>query len=188
MSPFAPRDTVARWRVVLDHLTGLHPGEVLTYDELTERLGVADRHALQSVVRRAAREFQRTGKHALVAVPNVGYRVVHPDEHVDLARHHQAKSTRSLVRARSAVVHVDYNGLSPETRALAEATARALAMQIDFNRRIDVRQGRIEDAVRAIQEGDRRRDEQQQRTDAQVKELLERLERLEKHRTGGQPN
>jgi hypothetical protein len=173
VSPFEPLDgSVARWRTVHDHLRTLTVGDVLTYKWLSDRFQVSDRHVLQSVVRRAAKEFEKTDKHALVAVPNVGYRVVRPEEHATLARVHQAKSSRSLVRGHSKVINVDYNDMTPEGRALAEAMASSFSRQMDFNRRFDVRQRNLEKAVEAVTV-------KTERTDAQVQELEERLARLE---------
>ncbi len=173
MSPFEPLDgSVARWRMVHEQLRTMAVGDVFTYAALSELLDLNDRHAIQSVVRRAAKEFEKADKHALAAVPNVGYRIVEADEHVRLARTHQAKSSRSLVRSRSKVSNVDYNDMSPEVRAVAEAMVRALSMQMEFNRRMDIRQSKLEEVVESVAV-------RTNATEDAVKELKDRLARLE---------
>jgi hypothetical protein len=173
--PFEPVGDVARWRIIYDALKPLAVDDVLTYERAAEVLVLdseVDRPLIQSAIRRAGREFERVDKHALVAVPNVGYRVVRADEHVVLARGQQRRASRALERGHSKVVNVDLRGLSPEVRALTEATARAFSLQMDFNRRFDVRQQRLEGVVREVSE-------RTDRSEAEIAELKARLGRLE---------
>jgi hypothetical protein len=131
-----------------------------------------DRHAIQMATRRAAREFAATELHALEAVTNLGYRIVEPKEHIRLAREHQKKSTKSLVRGHSAASLVDLSALSVEDRRAIEVVAQALAIQMDFNRRMDVRQSRLEAAVTSI-------NTKTERSEEEIAHLRARLERLE---------
>lgn len=174
-APFEPVGDLARWRTVYDMLKPLVVDDVLTYEALAQALGLNadhDRPVMQAAVRRAARTFEQADKHALVAVPNVGYRVVRADEHVVLARGQQRRASRALERGHSKVVNVDLRGLSPEVRALTEATARAFSLQMDFNRRFDVRQQRLEGVVAEVSE-------RTDRSEAEIAELKARLARLE---------
>ncbi|MCX4596104.1 hypothetical protein OG819_42585 [Streptomyces sp. NBC_01549] len=174
-APFEAVGDLARWRTIYDALKPLNVDDVLTYEQAAEVLelnAVTDRSTIQAAVRRAARTFETVDKHALVAVPNVGYRVVRADEHVVLARGQQRRSSRALTRGHSKVVNIDLNGLSPEVRALTEATARALSLQMDFNRRFDVRQQRLESVVSEVSE-------RTERSEAEIAELKARLARLE---------
>ncbi len=148
MAQFEPADgSQARWKTLYEKLKAMAPGDILTYEVMGELLPGVDRNGLQSAMRRAAKEFQVQDNRALSAVPTVGYRIVDPMEHVQLARQYQAKSLRSLARGHDVVTKVDYNGMSPELRALTEATARSFSMQMAFNRHIDIRQRKLEETV-----------------------------------------
>ena len=177
MSPaFEPADGVeARWKKVYRALKGLPVGEVLTYAALEEMLPDLDRGSLQSVIRRAAKEFLEEDKRGLRNVRGKGYRVIEPSEHVQLARWHQDRSMKSLVRGRDAVTHVDLNGVSPEIRALTEATGRALSNQLQYMQRLDVRQKRLEEVL--LQTVDQTKANQDQ-----IAKLEERLARMEKEK------
>lgn len=175
MNPFEPLGDRARWRLIYDLLVKAETGEVITYQQLAEELGLdadADRHAIQMAVRRAAREHEEVDKRALDVLPNTGYVIVPAPEHLRLARGHQRRANRALARGHSKVVHVDLSGLEPETRHAFEIVARAFAMQMDFNKRFDVRQAKLEGAVNAMSQ-------RAQRTDEEISELKARLARLE---------
>lgn len=176
MSPFEAIGERARWRTLYDEiLTRRNIGDIITYDEMAETLDLdshKDRHAMQMAMRRAAKEYEVENLRALDSVPNVGYRVVEPTEHLGLARRQQKRSHRALARGHSKVVHVDVSGMETETRKAFEIVAQAFAMQMDFNRRMDVRQSRLEKAVDSIIE-------EKGRTSEEIAALHERLARLE---------
>lgn len=178
MTAFKPVGDTARWRVLYDLLRSAGIGGILTYDAMAEALALnseSDRHVIQMAMRRAARELETVDKHAVTSIRNVGYRVVRPDEHVILARGQQRRSTRALARGHSKVVNVDLNGLSPEVRQLTEATMRAFSMQLEFNRRTDVRQRRLEESIATM---GKRADRTQEELDA-IQARLARLERAD---------
>lgn len=175
MTPFEPVGETARWRVVYGLLRPLATGATLTYQAIGEALGLHpddDRHTIQMAVRRASKESEREDLRALEAVPNVGYRIVEPEEHGRLAQGQQRRSSRALVSGHSKVVNVDVTGMDPEVRKAFGVMAQAFSMQMDFNRRMDVRQKRLESAVNSIEE-------RHDRSAGEVAELKERLERLE---------
>jgi hypothetical protein len=175
MSPFVPVGDAARWRFIYDELTKLNVDDVLTYEALADTLDLdakGDRHKIQMAVRRAAKEYLEVDKRALDAVPNVGYRVVEASEHLMLAQRFQRKSNRALVAGRSRVVNVDMNALEPEARKAFEVVAIAFSQMLDFQRRMDVRQKRLEQAVDTIAN-------QHERSQAEIDQLKERLAKLE---------
>lgn len=176
MTPFDPIGDRARWRILYeDVLTLRDHGDVVTYETLGKALDLDptdERHVIQMAVRRAAREYEEVDKRALDAVPNVGYRVVNAVEHMGLARRQQRRSHRALKAGKSKVVNVDMQGLDSETRKAFEVVARAFALQMDFNRRMDVRQKRLEDVTQSVTE-------RQERSEAEIAQLRERLARLE---------
>lgn len=178
MTPFEPAGEKARWRMIYDILVKRDIGDVITYEEMAEVLELdaeADRHAIQMAVRRAAKEYESADLRALDSVPNEGYRIVEPTEHMRLARKQQKKSHRALARGHSKVVHVDLSGLDPDARKAFEVVAQAFAMQMDFNRRMDVRQKRLEQTIGTI-------NQKHDRSVEEIEALKERLARLEEQR------
>jgi hypothetical protein len=175
MKPFIPLGDVARWRTIYDLLTTRQVDDVLTYADMADALNLdalKNRRTIQTAMRRAAKEFEQVDKHAVTPVPNIGYRIVEPEEHLRLAKDLQRRSSRALVSGRSKVVNVDLAGVSPEIRQAFQVVASAFAMQMEFNRRTDVRQKRLEQSLDAIRE-------KTTHTDNEIAELQARLQRLE---------
>lgn len=175
MSPFVPAGDAARWRYIYDELVKLNVDDVLTYTAIADTLELdakKDRHKIQMAVRRAAKEYLEVDKRALDAVPNVGYRVVEASEHLVLAQRFQRKSNRALVAGKSRVVNVDMKALDPEARKAFEVVAIAFSQMLDFQRRMDVRQKQLEEAVDTIAH-------QHERSQSEIDALKERLGRLE---------
>lgn len=179
MTAFEPVGEQARWRVLYSLVKDVAVGAVLTYEEMATALDLdplKDRTTIQLAMRRAARELETVDKRAVDALTNQGYRVVEPEEHAVLARRHQRKSNRSLARGHSKVVNVDFNQMEPEARKAIELMASAFASQMEFNRRMDVRQANLEKAVDAVT---RQTEMQAERTDEEIAALHDRLRRLE---------
>lgn len=175
MAAFAPHGDRARWRDIYDLLCAARVDDVVTYEQMAHALGldaVADRHRIQMAVRRAAQEHETVDKRAVDSVPNVGYRIVRAPEHVLLARRQQTRSSRALARGHSKAVNVDLSGVDAATRHALDTVARAFALQMDFNRRFDVRQRRLEEVLTTVQQS-------AQRSEEEIAELRSRLERLE---------
>lgn len=182
MNQFLPAGDVARWRVLYEILKPCQVDDVVTYEQMGKALDlhpVKDRHIIQMAMRRAAKEFEEVDKHAVDAVKNVGYRVVQIKEHLHLARRQQKRAGRALKSGRSKVVNVDFNEIDPETRKAFEVVARAFSMQMDFNRRLDVRQKRLEDVVQSVEQRTLRNEESAKRSEEEIAELKRRLARLE---------
>lgn len=177
--PFVPIGDRARWLMIYDALRGLHVGELISYRQLGDACGLdgtADRQRIQMTLRRAAQEFEEVDKHALEVVRNEGYRVVLAPEHLRLAQSQQKRAGKALARGHSKVVNVDYNDVDPETRRAFEVVARAFAMQMEFNRRLDTRQRRLETVVEAVSS-------RTERTETELEDLRDRLARLEGQQT-----
>lgn len=188
MSPFTPLAEQARWRTIYELLQGTPINEILTYAIIAEKLDlhpVNDRHTIQVATRRAAKELLRIDQQAITPVINLGYRVVEPYEHVGLAKGHQRRSNKSLVRAHETAIHVDVTPLDQNQRQALGAVVVALGAQMDFCRRLDINQKRLADAVTSIGKS-------QQvlatRTEEEVSEIRERLEALEQERLGREGN
>lgn len=174
MTRFQPLGDQARWRIIYDLLRKTGVDQVVTYQQLADALSLdpEQRHLIQMAVRRAAREHEEVDKRALIVIPNVGYRVVRAPEHIGLARTQQRRASRSLARGWSKAVNVDLSGVDEATRHALEVVAQAFALQMDFNRRFDVRQQRLEEAVSTATQ-------RMARSEEEIAELRERLHRLE---------
>ncbi len=179
--PFQPIGDQARWRVLYELLCQVETDGLLSYEAMGAALNLdpeEQRHTIQLAMRRAAREHEARDKRAVESVPNVGYRVVLPPEHLRLAQSQQKRASKALVRGHSKVVNVDFNGLEPDVRRSFEVVGQLFAMQMDFNRRTDVRQRRLETVVESVTE-------RTNRTEEELTQLRERLARLEAG--GGDP-
>jgi hypothetical protein len=179
MSPFSPLNERARWRVIYDLLRTTPVDGTLTYEAMGEALGLdgdKDRRVLQQATQRAAREFERVDNRAIDAVINTGYRVLQAPEHMRLARRHQRKSSKALVRGQNAVTHVDWLALDPIARQAFEVVGAAFAAQVDFCRRLDVQQRELAAAMQLIQQDHRSTKEH---TTTELDKVQERLTRLE---------
>lgn len=184
--PFEPIGSRARWRVLYDLLSARKVGDVLTYDEMAAALDLdaeRDRTKMQLAMRRAAQELESVDKHAVDVVVNRGYQIVEPEQHLGLARRHQGKASKALARGQSKVVNVDFNAIDPETRKAFEVVIAAFGAQIDFNRRMDVRQAHLERAVEAVTKQTERHAE---RTEEEIAQLRARLRRLEERTSGSE--
>lgn len=173
--PFEPIGDVARWVTVYQILASHAVDEVSTYKEFADALDIdpdRDRRIIQGAIGRAAQELLTVDKHAIEAVPNVGYRIVQPDEQLRLGRGQQRKAGKALKKGHAVTTHVDMTGMDPETRKGFELLARAFAVQGDVNRRLTARQDRMEAALQQIlPRTDRHEDE--------LAELRARLEQVE---------
>lgn len=169
---FDPKGSISRRRAVLDALATAPYDTVVTYSELSVALGGASREIVQKAVHAAKAALEREHNKSVDAVPNEGYRVIKPSEHLTLAQRHQRKSRRSLTRAQSTVTHVDLRELTEGERAAVTIAATSLSLQLGYMRRNDIRVSRLERAAETAAES-------QQRSDEEIAELKARLERLE---------
>lgn len=165
-------NSTPRWRVLYDLF---QRADTVTYEQAAEALeldATDDRKVIQNAMRRAGEELEHTDKRALRPVPNVGYRVVEPNEHVVLAREYQTKSKGAIERGLSKVVNANLNGMDPAVRSVTLVVTQVLSRQVDMMNRFDLRQQKTEEQMREIIE-------RQDRSEAETAELRERLARLE---------
>jgi hypothetical protein len=175
MSNFKPVGERARWLDIYALLQVAKTNDVITFEEMGEALGLdpeQDRPSIRVALYRAAREHETVDKRAVMAVPNKGYRVVEPQEHLGLARRHQRRSSRSLVRGHSKAVNVDMSKIEPEARKALEMVGSVIALQMDFNRRAESKLAAHDRVIKTLVEA-------KERTDSERDEFRARLERLE---------
>lgn len=175
MSPFEPVGTEARWRTIYRALRDTPTGEILTYEQLGEALGldpVKNRGAITAPMRRAAQEHEEVDKRTIEAIPDEGYRVLDVGGQLRLARTRGRKAGTQLELAHSAAVNVDLSGVDLEVRKGFEVLAIGYMELKDANRRMLSRQRRMERTIRAVEEGSGQ-------TAEEVEELKARLAALE---------
>jgi hypothetical protein len=173
--PFQPAGERARWRTAYDTLRTADVGDIVTYQQLGEALSldpITERQKIQMAVRRAAQEYLTADQRALQAVTDEGYRVADASGHLALARQHQSRASKQLAKGHATATHVDLSNVDPATRTALIAVAQAFALQMDFNRRFDVRQKRLEEALSQVTE-------RTDRSETEIAELRARLEKLE---------
>lgn len=171
---FQPIGDRARWRICYDVLKQHDIGDIIRYETVQRALDDgAGIEEVQQSVRRASLEFLEADHRALDNVPGEGYRVVHAEEHLELARRDQRRSHKALARGHSLVVHADMNLIDdPLIRQSFGRVAQAFQLQMEFNRRMDVRQEELEAAITLVHV-------QSEKTAEEVAELKARLARIE---------
>lgn len=172
---FKPAGERARWLDIYDLLRPAATNQIVTFDEMGEVLGLdpdKDRPSIRGALYRAAKELETVDKRAVAPVPNQGYRVVEPQEHLGLARRHQKRSSRSLTRGHSKAVNVDLSKIDPETRKALDVVANVIAIQQDFARRAEAKLTSHDKAIRSLVEA-------RERSDQEREDFRLRLERLE---------
>jgi hypothetical protein len=159
----------------IEALRGRHAGEVVLYSELQDAIGVEDHKGVQSAVNSAKYRLALDYLIAVESVPGVGYRIVPSRERVRLARTDQHRAQQALKRGRRTAIYVDVRDLDSKDRELLERTAQSLALQLDFARRMDVRQESIDAALRTVPNGSKSKGE---RTRDEIRRLEARLAAL----------
>lgn len=180
MEHFKPAGERARWKYLYELLLATEDDGILTYQEMADALGLdveADRQLLRVAFYRAAKEHEEVDKRAVKVIPNKGYRIVAPKEHLDLARKQHTRSSRALAKGQSKVVNVNMADMDPETRKAFEIMALGFAQQLDFNRRAERRLFQQEKITQELVQTSERSEEER-------REIRERVARLERRMLG----
>lgn len=175
---FIPVGEKSRRQIVVEMIAKLNPDDVVTHEELAEELGLRwpqDKELIRSTVHVARHALGHDHHKALAAVRGVGYRVIRPEEHVQVAAQLQRKSGRTLALAKTTVDTVDLGALTEDQRRLAMAAGAVLAYQQEQLRRLDIRQRGLEKVVGAVTE---QVDEVTAKTDAHQQRLADLERRL----------
>lgn len=172
---FATVGEVSRRAQVVALVDATPHGELIPYEAIEMALGL-DRPSAQAVVNQAKTSIGRDLQKALSAVTNVGYRVLQPSEHLNLAKKHQRKGRRQTRKAHGAVRFTDFTQLSADERDKFDLANATLAALERFEKRADLRYASREkvDAFIAEQSG------RNERTAGEVQSMNDRLARLEK--------
>ena len=166
----------SRRLMLIDLVSGTEPGTIIRYEELGDLFGLDSRMDIQGAVNGAKRSVEANTKKSLVAVKNKGYRVAHPEEHHSLAVKHQRKGRNQIKRAMSKVQNINLGALTQDQRTVVIAAQVALAAQADFERRADIRYAKRAEMEAFMSE----QSTVNHRSDERLREMQERMERLEK--------
>ena len=164
---FTPKGDVAEWRMLYDRIRSLDIGGILTYEDMDEILG-RDFKEDRGPIYRCAKELEDNDHRTLAAVRNVGYRIVEPREHAQLATHHHRKSRRQLGKAVGKAASADRSKLTADERQRIDGLEMSLRRHADMIRRLDERTAKQADELKAL-----RREK-----DGDVASLSERVDRL----------
>jgi hypothetical protein len=124
VSPFTARspDGRSEWQIVRDLIAtySLKPGDILPYHDLHVALNrdEEERQAVQRAAREASRHMLQLDKRCLVPVPNEGYRLALPSEHVRVAKEREARGVRQFARAIKVYDGTPLDELKPAEREL----------------------------------------------------------------------
>lgn len=149
--------------------------DLVTYAQAAEALGLHaedDRKAIRGAMASAGRRLLAHDGRALRAVPNVGYRLAAPNEHVTLARERKRRANKQMTTGLDVLSGTDLAGLSQEAKEAVLAERNSFSRIIDFIVASDRRQKKTEAAVEEIKG-------QVTRTAEETAEVKERLARLE---------
>lgn len=158
--PFTPKRADGRpmWQVVYDLAAAAEPGATIPYQQLLDELETPDRAVVYRAAGKANKHLWETRQRSLDVVPDVGYRVLLPTEHEAQAKGFQKASRRKLTNAVLVAQATDLSGMTEVQRnAALQFTAGLMLM------------------ARAVD----RHEEKLARHDDLIKELTERIERVE---------
>lgn len=150
--------------------------EMVTYEEAAEALGLHaghDRKSIANAMRAAGRKILASDGRALRVVPDVGYRLAAPNEHITLARERKKRANTQMSTGLDVLSGTNLTGLSQEAREAVLAERNSFSRIIDYIVAQDRRQQRTDAVVEEIKG-------QVARTAEETAEMNERLARLEK--------
>ncbi|MFY1633658.1 hypothetical protein ACN27F_10295 [Solwaraspora sp. WMMB335] len=156
--PGQPVGTVPRWQILVAAMSRLQPGDILSYDEMGQLLGLdpADhtggRQAIHAAARKAAEVLLTQDRKVFAVARGRGYQHARPNQVLDLAHRHQARAVAEVTDAHTKVDTIDLTSVDATTARLVQATATGFAHQAAMMRQFDVRQDRLDTAMAALQQ------------------------------------
>lgn len=130
-------------------LSDVDYGQIISYADLASVLGheMHDRQRLRAPIARARRELGNMRSMWLVAVPNVGYRVIQANEHVSIADDHKHRGQRQFTRMLDVSRATNLSRLTPEELACWDNQNRINAFLVTVVRSHESRIRRIEEVL-----------------------------------------
>jgi antitoxin (DNA-binding transcriptional repressor) of toxin-antitoxin stability system len=138
----------------VDILCGLFQRtDMVTYEQAADALGlhpVDSRKAIRDAMLGAGKRLLNKDGRALRAVPDVGYRLAEPNEHVTLARERKRRGRTQMEKGLVVISGTDLTSLSQEAREAVLAERNSFSRIVDFIVASDRRQRKTEAAVEEI--------------------------------------
>jgi DNA-binding winged helix-turn-helix (wHTH) protein len=124
-------------------------GSIVTFADLARVLDhdAHDRQRLRAPIARARRELGSQRSMWLVAVPNVGYRVIQANEHVSVADDHKHRGQRQFSRMLDVSRATNLSRLTPEELATWDTQSRINGFLLMVVRSHESRIRRIEQVL-----------------------------------------
>jgi len=146
---FRPKGDQPEWRLIYDEFRKHGPGDVVTYQRLSEVLGrdfVASREPLQ----RAIRELEKADHRTLVCQRRTGYRIAAAAEHEQLAHAHSRRSRRQLTKAVAKARSANRAELTPDQVRRLDNLEVHLSQQAAMLARLDARDKQREAEIKEL--------------------------------------
>ncbi len=123
-------------------------GAIITSEEGMSLAGVVTARQFQRAMRSVNRKLWKDDQRVLVAVANVGYRIVAPHEHVEVAVHKEKAAHRRLKEAFRVLLATCRPALTPEQAAAVDRAQRHVGRKLALVRLADKHGDALPDAPR----------------------------------------
>jgi hypothetical protein len=110
-------------------------GSVLGYDTIADAIGAEDKATVQAAVNGSLASIGRELSKTLVNVRGVGYRVPHPNEHVDVGRSRRGRMARQGRKGKAVTTYVDLSAMTKSEATATVSEANKFAEIDSFMRR-----------------------------------------------------
>lgn len=137
---FEPKNGVAQWRTVYEHLVTLSVGDLITHERLASLLPDAAESSVKPAFYRAVKELEDEQSRTFASVRGIGYRMAEAREHEGLAQSHHRRSRRQLGKAKRKLVSADRSRLTADEKARFTAMEVHISQQQEMTRRLSAKQ------------------------------------------------
>ena len=148
-APFTPAGDLPRWEIIYGLFTRQPVGTIITYDRLTEALGVpfeTNRSGLDKAIKILEEEERRT----VTCVRGRGYVVAPASAHLTLIKDRKKRAKKQVGRAISLATNVRKDELAPDVAKRLEEQELTLRAHADMLSRMEKRQTRQEQTLKDV--------------------------------------
>jgi hypothetical protein len=141
--------------VIVDYIKNGEPGRIYGYDELIGALNVGATHSytlrhLQQIVASGYDRIVKRTERVLQAIPTIGYRLAHANEHGRLAVRRTQKADVQMRHAVLTLENVRWSEMEEQTRKAHEATLMILSGVYQQQKAMDKRLRAVEQSIQEI--------------------------------------
>lgn len=148
---FTPIGEKSHREIVVEAFKDVSYDDVVSYEHLSEILGFDVKTSNRSAIYAAQRTLEKDYHKTLDAVVGVGYRVIRPEEHVDLANRHHKRARRQVTRAINKTASANRSVLTATDQARLDRVEINLKRQQKELTRLDAEVKRVSERVDAQQ-------------------------------------